>query len=66
MFETSLTVPTAQLREFTRRLTAAGFTILDTGERVATDAGPEAEATLRLVHLVMPELDLKCELGVSA
>lgn len=66
MFETSLTVPTTHLRELTRRLTAAGFTILDTGERVATDAGPEAEATLRLMHFVLPEQDLACALGVSA
>lgn len=66
MFETPLTVPTSQLSELTRRLVAAGFTVLDTGERVATDAGPDAEATLRLVHLASLETERYCELGVSA
>lgn len=61
-----MTVPTSQLRELTRRLTMAGFTILDTGERVATDMGPDAEATLRIIQLANSELDFGCELGVSA
>lgn len=61
-----MTVPTAHLRELTRRLTKAGFTILDTGERITTDAGPEAEATLRILQVALPELDLSFETGVSA
>lgn len=65
-FETTLNVPTPQLTELMRRLARAGFTVLDTGERITTEEGDNAEATIRLMHLAMPELDATCELGVSA
>ena len=65
-FETTLTVPTPHLPELARRLAMAGFTVLDTGERVATEEGPEGEATVRVVHLATVELGVACDLGVSA
>lgn len=68
MFETTLNVPTQHLRELSSRLTRAGFTVLDTGLRVGTEDGPDAEATVRLVHLPLVEIldPSQCELGVSA
>jgi len=69
MFETTLTIPTRQLHEFTRRMSHAGFTVLDTGTRIMTDEhGPDGEATVKLVHLQRVELldPAHCELGVSA
>lgn len=62
-----MTVPTHHLRELTRRLRSAGFTVLDTGERVTTDEGPEGEATLRLLAIPMIEIvdPDTVELGVS-
>ena len=54
-FSTTLTVPTAHLKELMGRLSRAGFTVLDTGARVSTDDGLDAEATLHLVHLPMVE-----------
>ena len=66
MFETTMTVPTRQLRELTSRLTKAGFTVLDTGQRIMTDEGPEGEATVRLVHLPTMQVDFAhADLGVS-
>lgn len=65
-FETTLTVPTRDLRQFMNRLARAGFTVLDTGERISTDHGPDAEATVRLLHLSEAQIDHSCELGVSA
>lgn len=67
-FETTITLPTTDLRLFMDRLARAGFTVLDTGERVATDAGDEAEATVRLLHVAVADVgdDVPCELGVSA
>lgn len=50
MFATTLTIPTRQLHEFTRRMSQAGYTVVDTGTRVTTDDGPESEATVRLLH----------------
>lgn len=68
-FTTTLTVPTAHARELMARLAQAGFTILDTGDRVTTDEGMDAEATLHLVHiptLLVEEADPDaCILGVS-
>ena len=63
-FSTTLTVPTRHARELMARLASVGFTVLDTGDRVSTEDGPDAEATLHLVHL--PEaLDPEaCVLGV--
>lgn len=69
MFETTLTIPTRQLREFTHRMSRAGYTVLDTGTRIMTDEhGPDGEATVRLVHMQNVELldPAHCELGVSA
>lgn len=68
MFETTLNVPTQHLRELSTRLSKAGFTVLDTGLRVGTEEGPDAEATVRLVHLPLVEIvdPAHCELGVSA
>lgn len=63
-FETTLTVPTQHVRELMRRLSRAGFTLLDTGERVSGDEGIDAEATLRLLHVVEVDLDAPVELGV--
>lgn len=65
-FETTLSVPTRHLPELTTRLAKAGFTILDTGERIATDAGHDAEATIRLLHTAYVEIDETVPLGVSA
>jgi len=66
MFETTMTVPTRQLRELTTRLTKAGFTVLDTGQRIMTDDGPEGEATLRLLHIPTLQVDFaEADLGVS-
>lgn len=56
-FETTLSVPTRHVRELMSRLAGAGFLILDTGERLATDEGPDAEATLRLLHVTTEEMD---------
>jgi hypothetical protein len=50
-FSTTLTVPTRHVKELMARLAPAGFTLLDTGERVATDDGLDAEAMVHLVHL---------------
>lgn len=68
MFETTLTIPTRQLREFTQRMSKAGFTVLDTGARVMTDEGADGEATIRLVSTPIVEIvdPAHCELGVSA
>jgi hypothetical protein len=57
-FETTLCVPTRHVAELMNRLSGAGFLILDTGDRVATDDGPEAEATLRLLHVAPEETEL--------
>ena len=65
-FSTTLTVPTRHVKELMARLSKAGFTLLDTGERVATDEGIDAEATVHLVQ--MPTVDCidpdACVLGV--
>ncbi|MEA3201389.1 MAG: hypothetical protein QOE90_2817 [Thermoplasmata archaeon] len=50
-FETTLTVPTRHARDFAQRLAHAGFLVLDRGERLMTDEGPDAEATLHVLHL---------------
>jgi len=63
-FETTLSVPTRHVGELMSRLAGAGFLILDTGERLATDDGPDAEATLRLLHVAPHEAEL-APLGVS-
>lgn len=68
MFETTLTIPTPQLREFMDRLSKAGFTVFDTGHRVMTDDAVDGEATIRLVHCQRVEIvdPSECDLGVSA
>ena len=68
MFETTLSVPTHQLPELTARLNKAGFTVLDTGLRVGTEEGPDAEAMVRLLQIPLVEIldPSRCELGVSA
>jgi hypothetical protein len=50
-FETTITVPTQHLRDFTLRLADAGFLVLDRGERATTDDGWDAEAVLHVLHL---------------
>jgi hypothetical protein len=67
-FETTLTVPTRDLAQLTVRLAKAGFTLMDTGDRIATDDGHDAEATVRLVHLAYVDVDpdAPCELGIPA
>jgi hypothetical protein len=67
-FETTLTVPTRHVHEIMTRLSKAGFTLLDTGDRISNDDGLDAEATLRLIHLGIPSLEEEgsFELGVSA
>lgn len=67
MFETTLTVPTRQLREFTARMSKAGFTVLDTGTRVTTDDDVDGEATVRLLSIpIVQYVDpAECDLGVS-
>ena len=64
MFATTLTVPTRHARELTSRLCEAGFYVLDTGERLATDEGPDAEAMLYVQH-VGAEESMAPVLGVS-
>ena len=68
MFETTLTIPTRQLREFTARMSKAGFTVLDTGTRVTTDEDVDGEATVRLVSIPLVEIvdPDHCDLGISA
>lgn len=69
VFQTTLTIPTRELREFTRRMSQAGYTVLDTGARIMTEEhGPDGEATVRLIHLQRVELvdPAQCELGISA
>ena len=63
-FETTLTVPTRHVRDLMARLAGAGFLVLDTGDRLATDDGPDAEATLRLLHVVPGEADAAMPLGI--
>ena len=67
-FETTLTVPTRDLPQFMTRLGKAGFLVLDTGDRVSTEDGEDAEATVRLLHVTMADVGehVPCELGVSA
>ena len=65
-FETTVTLPTPHLADFMARMSRAGFLVLDTGERVATDGGPDAEATVRLLHVAVVEVVDECVLGVSA
>jgi hypothetical protein len=64
-FETTLTVPTPHIRELMSRLGKAGFLVLDTGERISNEDGVGAEATLKLVHISVADLDETCELGVA-
>ena len=68
MFETTLTIPTRQLREFTQRMSKAGFTVLDTGTRVTTDEDVDGEATIRLVSIPTVEIvdPALCDHGISA
>ena len=56
MFETTLTIPTRQLREFTARMSKAGYSVLDTGARVTTDEDVDGEATIRLVSIPTVEI----------
>lgn len=44
--ETHITVPQDDVRWIARRLSDAGLTVLDTGDRVTTDDGVDAEAVL--------------------
>ena len=64
-FETTLTVPTAHVSEIMTRLGQAGFLILDTGDRGSTEEGVGVEATLRLVHITMADIETALPLGVS-
>lgn len=65
-FSTTLTVPSRHVKELMARLSRAGFTLLDTGERVTTDEGMDAEATLHLLDAPMVEVvdEDDCILGV--
>jgi hypothetical protein len=63
-FETTLTVPTAHVLEVMTRLGKAGFLVLDTGDRVSSEEGVGAEATLRLAHITVADLDAAAPLGV--
>ena len=67
-FSTTVNVPTRHVRDLMALLGRAGITVLDTGERVTTDDGLDAEATLHLAHMPYHELELDddaCVLGVS-
>ncbi len=46
--ETQITVPRDRVAWIARQLAQAGLTVLDTGERITTDAGVDAEAVLRV------------------
>lgn len=67
-FETTLTVPTRHVRELMNRLSKAGFTLLDTGDRVTNDEGVDAEATIRLMHVAFADVNIEApiELGIIA
>ena len=64
-FETTMTIPTLPLPALMTRLSKAGFTVFDTGERLTTDDGLEAEATVRLVDVASIEIDETVPLGVT-
>jgi hypothetical protein len=65
-FETTLSVPTRHVPELMTRLARAGFVVLDAGDRLATDDGPDAEATLHVLHVAPDEADAGLvPLGVS-
>lgn len=49
--ETTISVPSEDVDWFTDRLTEAGLAVLDTGRRVTTEEGPEAEAVLCVAEL---------------
>lgn len=66
-FRTTVNVPTRHVRDLMTLLSRAGITVLDTGERVTTDAGLDAEATLHLAHMPFDALETEsdaCVLGV--
>ena len=63
-FETTLTVPLRHLPLLLPRLARAGLTVLDTGERMTTDDGIDAEATLVVADVATIEIDEGCVLGV--
>jgi hypothetical protein len=63
-FETTLTVPTRHLPLLLPRLARAGLTVLDTGERMTTDDGLDAEATLVIADVATVELDDAVSMGV--
>jgi hypothetical protein len=63
-FETILTVPTRHLPLLLPRLARAGLTVLDTGERMTTDDGLDAEATLFIADVARVEVDDAVPLGV--
>jgi hypothetical protein len=50
-FSTTISVPTKDIRALMSHLAHAGAIVLDTGERLATDEGPNAEAYLNVVFL---------------
>ena len=63
-FETTITLPTHHLPLLLPRLARAGLTVLDTGERMTTDEGLDAEATLVIADVATIELDEGVPLGV--
>lgn len=64
-FQTTLTVPTRHLSYLIPRLARAGLTVLDTGERLTTDDGLEAEAMIVVSDVATVVLDDACALGVA-
>lgn len=49
--ETKITVPTEDAEFISDALAEAGVAVLDTGQRIGTDEGPEAEAVLCVAEL---------------
>jgi len=49
-FTTRMTLPARDVSALTALLTQAGFTVLDQGERITTDEGPDHEAALHVAR----------------
>lgn len=57
-FETKISVPTRDLGRLTAFLLKAGCVVLDAGERTTTDDGVGAEASVNVLFLQEPALEV--------
>jgi len=53
--ETTITVPTEDAEFVSDALAEAGLAVLDTGRRITTDDGPEAETVLTVADIAPEE-----------